>query len=296
MRDYARPLNNVKLASHFITRVLQQECDSQVLGNLVNAEKLLTERTTTPTLSSDDDRLPPYCSDQERKALRQLIFRNLVSQNRLTNDDDISLEEGGVLPESGLKMEKQAIIITGLPASGKSTIAEKMADYYGAAIVDSDYAKRKFPEFRLAQGASMVHDESTLVTFGMASYPGELSVYGFMISSEANIVIPKIGDNADNIRKMRDDLIAQGYDVHLVLVNVNRVVSTKRALQRFVTTSRYVPLGLVFDGYANDPTLAYYRMKDDKQWASTGKLSTEGDKPILIHGCTHSPATILYGA
>lgn len=295
MQDFARPLNSIKLASHFITRVLQYKCDNNVLGLLVNAEKLLTEKATSPTLTSDDDRMPPYCSDRERKQLRKEILTSLISNTRLADDNNISLTDGGILPPKGLNNHKKAVIITGLPASGKSTIAEKIADYYGAAIIDSDYAKRKFPEFSLSQGASMVHDESALVTFGKSSYPDELSVYGYMMTMGANMIIPKIGDNADAIRKMRNVLITFGYDVDLVLVNVDRVISTTRALERFAKTLRYVPLGLVFDGYANDPTLAYYRMRDDEEWASTGKLSTEAATPLFVQGHSQNPASILFG-
>lgn len=297
VRDYARPLNNSKLANHFITRVLQCECDSLTLGLLVNAEKLLTEKTTLPTLTSDDDRLPPYCSDSDRKKLRQKILKSLVSNKRLSNDNDITLENGGVLPPNEIKKEKKAIIITGLPASGKSTIAENIANLYGAAIIDSDYAKRKIPEFKLTQGASMVHDESALITFGDPNsiYRDELSVYGYMVTDGTNIVIPKIGDNADAIRKIRDALISSGYKVDLILVNLDRVISTKRALERFIKTSRYVPLALVFDGYANDPTLSYYRMKNDPEWESIGKLSTEFTSPQFVQGSSNSPASILYG-
>ncbi len=194
-----------------------------------------------------------------------------------------------------MKLDSEAFIITGLPAAGKSTIAEKIADYFGACILDSDYAKRKFPEFKSDHGASVVHEESSAVVFGNNELKDEPSVKEYMVYKKANIIIPKIGYSVDSIEKIKDNLILEGYNVHLLLVSVDKKTSTKRALARFLKTRRYVPLSLIFDTYSNDPMLTYYRLKDCKKWASIGKLSTEGTQPEVIYGTKNSPATILYG-
>ena len=71
-----------------------------------------------------------------------------------------------------------------LPASGKSTIANSIADLYGAYIIDSDFAKRKIPEFGHEFGASIVHEESSIITFGSRKpkYNDEFSLYEFCVA------------------------------------------------------------------------------------------------------------------
>ena len=62
---------------------------------------------------------------------------------------------------------KQAFVLIGLPASGKSSIAVDIADKYGALLLDSDLAKRKLPEYKVYPwGASLVNAESSLIVFG----------------------------------------------------------------------------------------------------------------------------------
>ncbi|WP_263831684.1 zeta toxin family protein [Sulfurospirillum oryzae] len=295
MKDYSRPLHEIPLAYDFLTRVLKL-AESEKTGDkalkITTAEQLLKNAKTKSTLNDDSVRHPSYMAKKDRQKLRTTIFEELITQKRLDNDDNIKLGDGGALPKSDLKFESQAFIIIGLPAAGKSTIAEKIADTYGACILDSDYAKRKFPEFTCPHGASIVHEESSLVILGDDKMPDELSVKEYMILQKANIIIPKIGYNVDSIKTMRDYLISKKYKVHLILVSVDKETSTKRALDRFVRTDRYVPLALIFDTYSNDPMLTYYRLKDCENWGSIGKISTEGEHPEVIYNKNNSPVEI----
>ncbi|PSV15402.1 zeta toxin family protein [Photobacterium kishitanii] len=303
MKNYSRPLYNNQLAFDFLTRVLGQKNSLEVGDNvqrIVTAEKLLQSTTAEPTMTVQNNRHPYYATDESRKLLRERIFTELAFGIRLDNDDNIKLGEGGALPRSAIKKEGKAFIIIGLPASGKSTIASKIADYYNAAIIDSDYAKRKFPEYSLPQGASVVHDESTLITFGAESGDSdEPSLYEYFTKDRCNIVIPKIGHDEQSVLGLRDALLsseAGSYsEVHLVLVSVDRTISTNRALNRFISTNRYVPLSLVFDVYANDPTLTYYRIRDCEDWASTGKMKTEQSSPVYVSGSDNNPVKIIFG-
>ncbi|MEC6900690.1 zeta toxin family protein [Photobacterium piscicola] len=303
MKNYSRPLYNNQLAFDFLTRVLGQKNSLEVGDNvqrIVTAEKLLQSTTAEPTMTVQNNRHPYYATDESRKLLREKIFTELAFGIRLDNDDNIKLGEGGALPKNEIKKEGKAFIIIGLPASGKSTIASKIADYYNAAIIDSDYAKRKFPEYSLPQGASVVHDESTLITFGAESGDSdEPSLYEYFTKDRCNIVIPKIGHDEQSVLGLRDALLsseAGSYsEVHLVLVSVDRTISTNRALNRFISTNRYVPLSLVFDVYANDPTLTYYRIRDCENWASTGKMKTEQSSPVYVSGSDNNPVKIIFG-
>ena len=100
--------------------------------------------------------------------LAEDFIRNIL--NILNIDDDkIKLGVGGCLPlpDGHLNNDKQFYIVIGLPASGKSSISAKIADATGSAVLDSDFAKRKLPEFREKDnGASLVHKESQVIVMG----------------------------------------------------------------------------------------------------------------------------------
>jgi Zeta toxin len=278
--NFARPLYTNELAFYFLknTLGLDEKLASYAALRVMGAENNLLKMGLNSTLKSQDYRNYQYKSDESRVILRHSIFNELIVQKRLNNDDDIKSKVGGAQPIAALQSKKQVIILTGLPASGKSLIANTIADIYGAYIIDSDYAKRKLPEFEDNEwAASILHEESSLVVFGCESheqYSQELSLYEFCISKGFNMVMPTIGDCHEKLRKTRDTLIEKGYKVHLILISLDRKESCRRVLNRFLDTKRYVPLGNVFDVYGNEPILSYYRTKNDKQWSSVGKLST----------------------
>ena len=177
-------------------------------------------------------------------------------------------------------------------------IASFIANEYGAHIVDSDYAKRKFPEFSQKYGASVLHEESSLVTFGSGdeNHLDEPCIFEYCIANDFNMVIPKIGNSLKSLTTLKVLLGSRGYAVHLTLICLDRVEACRRALDRYIETDRYVPLGLVFDGYGNDPILTYYMIKDGRDWASTGKLSTlylRAKGPIYKAGDDINPAFLF---
>lgn len=258
------------------------------------AEILLRNTKSKNTLQSVEHRKPLHKSDESRVILRRKIFDELIHFDRLDDDDEIRLGSGGAKPKGSARKDGVAVIVTGLPASGKSSICSKLADAIGAHIIDSDFAKRKIPEFNDEFGASIVHDESSLITYGGAKeYAEEYNLYEYCIAQKFNIVIPKIGPSPNDIRKLRDALMGRDYVIHLVLVSLDRQEACRRAMRRYISTGRYVPLSLVFDVYGNEPLLTYYRVREDKEWATTLKMTTEFFResgPLLVHINGASPA------
>lgn len=296
MKKYARPLTSNELAFDFLTKALliDEEKADAASQFVMKAERLLEGMDLKSTLESKDNRRPLYRDDEKRKNLRRRIFDELKDGERLDDDEKIALGNGGAKPKTEIKQDREAVIIIGLPASGKSIIANRIADKYGAYIIDSDYAKRKIPEFGHEFGASIVHEESSLITFGSNEqcYIDEYNLYEYCIAKGYNMVIPKIGNEVTSICELRDVLIEKGYSVHLVLVSLDREEACRRALHRYLDTNRYVPLGLVFDTYSNEPILSYYRLREDESWASVGKVSTLNlrDKgPEIIYSTKTSP-------
>ena len=161
---YARPLNEKWLVEKFIKDCLDYNCNN--FGDVVLKvlkEEILIDNVPQhfSTLNDEKFRHPDYTSQLSRESLREKIFEELLNLPRLENDTEIRFGNGGAKPKSVIK-DSQAIIVTGLPASGKSTISNKIADKFGAYIIDSDYAKLKLPEYDIF-GANTVHKESTAI-------------------------------------------------------------------------------------------------------------------------------------
>mgnify|MGYP003674488972 CR=1 FL=1 len=309
--SYSRPLADIDNSYHFLNNVLSLDDNwltsvdtrfkdiASLALDIMATEKMIVLMEEDSTIVSQKYRVPNYKNDTQRRELRTQIFEELISLERLDNDDSIALGVGGAKPRNGVNSEKKAFFVTGLPASGKSSIVSKIADSYGAYVVDSDFSKRKLPEFNINFGANLVHQESQLVTLGSkdAVHENEYNLYEYCISKGHNIIIPKIGYDHKSIEKMRDTLTDKyGYEVHLTLVSLDRVKSTLRALGRYLTTDRYVPLTLIFDSYANDPILSYYRTKHCDKWASYGKVSSDvklGEPPEFLEGEKDNPSMLF---
>lgn len=304
---YARPLNSKKLVEDFLEFVLGVDSykDSDLINKIKSSEaELKNYDKSSPTISSSEHRVREYRSDSERWKLRESIVEELFTMTRMESDDDICLGKGGAIPTTELQYGAKAFIVTGLPASGKSGVANKIADANGAIILDSDYAKRKLPEFKDdPAGASLVHDESDALISGFTEKEPDTfkPLARLACEKKANIVIPKIGHFHESIIKQAKALKENyGYDVHLTLVSLDRRKATIRALERFKKYGRYVPLSLVFDGYSNDPILTYYRIKNFHRsvFASLGKISTDvpkGADPKIIDCDGDSNPACLFG-
>jgi hypothetical protein len=304
-----RPLDNIDLLNRFLDGILSKN-DSEIqytpiINKIVEAEltmESLFKKNDLPTLTHTEYRDNGCKSDRERLLLRKQIVKELATKKRLPKDDKIRIGKGGALPLTERKFDRQAFIVTGLPASGKSGVAETIADFYGAAIIDSDYAKRKLPEYvNFNIGASMIHEESGAIVFGHKELMNStfIPLLDKLSENGTNIVIPKIGHDKDSII----DLVVKlkefyCYEVHLTLVSLDKKKATIRALKRFQETKRYVPLSLIFDTYGNEPILSYYRIKRESSnlFKSIGKISTDvdiGNPYIFIENIGENPS-LLY--
>jgi len=301
---FARLLNDQDLVDHFLTEVL--DFDYSGLNNI--AYEIIQEEQglfhlgpMAQTLNTSKFRDRKFYKEADRWALRRQIIEELLSQMRPENDDDICLGKGGALPQSGVAAGKQAYILIGLPASGKSGIGNEVCENYNAIVLDSDYAKRKLPEFSGYKfGASVVHEESSQIVFGFYDNPRNLDALNSrVIELGFNVVIPKIGHDAKSILTLAASMNEAGYECHLTLVSLLKRESTIRAIHRFHVTKRYVPLGLNFDGYGNDPCLTYHLLKNKASdvFKSFGAVSTNvpiGDAPVCIDLTEGNPAGV-YG-
>ena len=280
MSDITRVLCTDVEVEHFVDGILNISDIHQkrmAINNIAAAERNIITYSEYSTWTRLDDRDFEWRDDNKRKELRRQIIEELYTLKRLDHDDDIMIEVGGAAPQHAPKSEKTAIYVIGPPASGKSTISSIIADIYGAYIVDSDYAKRKLPEYtNQIGGASLVHEESSHLVFDTS----QDSLLSRCLEGGNNIVVPKIGDTIDGIIRFAKDLDSIGYKVYLVLIDLDRQKATQRAYQRYIKTKRYVPLSLIFDKYGNQPTLNYYKIKQQYSPLFAGFAQISTDVPI----------------
>lgn len=280
MGDICRVLHTDLEVERFVDGVLNI-CDinekREAINAIAAAERNIVSYPQYPTWLHRDNRDFEWREDKKRKKLRTQIVEELYTQQRLDNDDIIELGQGGAAPQTMPKKERKAIYLIGPPASGKSTIASIVADVYGAYIIDSDYAKRKLPEYKnQIGGASLVHEESSHLVFDTNSD----SLIFRCLEQGNNIVVPKIGDNLESIIKFADDFKSIGYSVYLISIDLDRQKATQRAYYRYKDTSRYVPLSLIFDKFSNQPTLNYFKVKQRYKslFAGFAQISTDVPK------------------
>lgn len=287
-----RPLNNRPLTEDFVQHVLKivKDYDAPAMA-ILNAELNLKPLESHPTATHEDHRDPKYRTPEQRSSLHEQILRELITEERLEDDNDIVLEKGGARPEV-TQSNAQAYIVSGAPASGKSGIAVRLAHENGAYILDSDYAKRKFPEyFSYSAGASLVHQESDGIIFGP-----ENSLFEYCVYSRHNVVIPLVGKTYESVETICKRLALIGYQIHIINVSLDRYQCVLRAYKRFCSTNRYVPLSYIFDEVGNEPERVYFLIKraysNNSSFKSFSQLSTaveQGNPPRILEATPNSP-------
>ena len=135
------------------------------------------------------------------------------------------------------KKNHEAVIVIGLPASGKSRIADRLAKENGAIILDNDMIKKELPGYSNGWGAHAVHEESAHIL--------EDRIMPKVLARGDDIVLPCLGKTLDNLKARIDLLKENGYTVTVVKVNIPVEVAKQRLLDRFDKTNRYVsPVGI----------------------------------------------------
>lgn len=292
---FARFLNTTAQVDDFLAYTLgldtitlpKPKNRSTIHSAIITCEKGVLDGIEHPTSISKDFRDRKYSDEAVRLQLRTQIVDELFSKKLFKDDDKIFLGKGGSMPTNPLK-EKEAFILIGLPASGKSYVAAQISEANRAVILDSDFAKRKLPEYgQYPWGASLVNSESSMIVFGDKVNTGFPSLYEKVVDESYNVVIPKIGSEPEDIIPYCESLYKLDYKVHLTLVYLPKEISTIRALLRYIKTDRYVPLTLIFDVFGNNPALTYFKLKNANPdyISSFGIVNTDVAKGKPFH-CT----------
>ena len=294
--SYRRQLHTRELMQFFLEDVLRLDVTDENISSILEAERNARDFESHATKTHQDFRISAYRTDRDREKLHKQILSELITLPQMEKDAEIDLGRGGAKPADPLA-QSQAFVVSGAPASGKSGVASRLAKRSGAYILDSDYAKRKFPEYRqYACGASLLHEESDELIFGESN-----SLYEYCVYHHYNIVVPLVGRTEKSVRNICRQLTQTQYTVHLVNVRLDRFYCARRAYYRFLEEGRYVPLSYVFDEVGNAPERIFYILRlngsEATGIASFAQISTDvpqGGTPKLIDATEGSPVRTLF--
>lgn len=164
---------------------------------------------SNPLADNDKDTLD--INTPERQAFREQAI-----------EDEISKQ----LSEGDKKYDRKATIIFGLPASGKTTLAQYLKKQDGSFEIDSDLFTERIPEFQNdPRQISAVHREAGSMSKKMMN---EIAKKG------GNMIIGKVGGGIDTkyLESFLDDLNENDYEVEIVLNDLPLEEGIRRNLKR----------------------------------------------------------------
>ena len=190
----------------------------------------------------------------EREKLRKEVLQKFLARGS-ARTAEVRADGSKVYVYDGpLKYEYQALLVLGLPASGKSTrIADPSSEALSAFNLDSDVMKEMLPEFQESRGAaaSSVHKESQEMQNQAVKAFTEGKMKG------CNIIIQTTGNNLDSLKqRYLEPFENAGYNVRVVLVDAEVNESLSRAVMRGLRTGRIIPSSSII-GYGEGPRQVY---------------------------------------
>ena len=248
----------------------------QIEQNAFFREALLASEQIPSTSERDGYGTPEdlanrvYNFNGEKVVGTEEALDRLVQRAEVFGWSDENLEP----PEEPVKYERKAWVVIGPPAAGKSTIANPIARDNNAAIIDADDAKKVLPEFAGGIGAGATHNESSDLA---------AKVRSIMIAQGANIVMPRVGDDASKMEQLIKDLKSQGYQVNLVHMKVKETTAMKRMVKRFIRTGRLISARYLGAVNGNpDRTYAHLRSLGIADGYVQYDAEADGQKPVVV--------------
>lgn len=281
LMNYSHPEETFKLTGHEISSELRDVLEELAIGRYVTLEKIneCPEIILANTIVSDSK---PTMLLAGRDDLRKHILEELNKKGAAGIASD-----GSVCYNKEVIRESRLDIIVGLPGSGKSSaLADVISQEFNSRIIDSDEAKKLLPEYNNGWGASIVHNESKLIS--------DTQLKESMLKGE-NIVLPRVGGNykvIDQIVSMAKQL---GYSVYIHYVELSREKALGRMLDRFINTGRFMAPEIIdkydnsIDGNKIEKTYEYFKKGGNINGYSKWNNDVgRGESPILIEqsGCS----------
>lgn len=281
LMNYSHPEETFKLTGHEISSELRDVLEELAVGRYVALEKIneCPEIILANTIVSDSK---PTMLLAGRDDLREHILEELNKKGAAGIASD-----GSVCYNKEVIRESRLDIIVGLPGSGKSSaLADVISQEFNSRIIDSDEAKKLLPEYNNGWGASIVHNESKLIS--------DTQLKESMLKGE-NIVLPRVGGNYKVIDQIVSMAKQSGYSVYIHYVELSREKALGRMLDRFINTGRFMAPEIIdkynnsIDGNKIEKTYEYFKKGGNINGYSKWNNDVgRGESPILIEqsGCS----------
>ena len=153
----------------------------------------------------------------------------------------------------------QAILLLGLPGSGKSSTLRPIADELvrrtserSQVVVDADIVRSLFPEYAAGLGSEVVQIETSDVA--------NRSLIDAAFERRAHIVLDKVGHPERTIAVARY-LDRTGWSVWCLCASIDVDVEVERAQRRAAESGRYVPPKFI-RSVGSEPLEAYEALRD----------------------------------
>ena len=188
--------------------------------------------------------------------------------------DELAWKEQGLTPEP-VATNRQATIILGPPAAGKSTIANDLAVFSKSAILDADEIKKAIPGFNGGIGSAAVHEESSALA---------KLLQNAILDGGKNVIIPKVGHSASGISNLISLLKDRGYTVNLMDMFVSPTNAKLRMYGRFISSGRFIPPAYL-DQVGGLPSQTYKILKSEGVADGFAQIDNNGafgsTKPVI---------------
>ncbi|MCI7540600.1 MAG: zeta toxin family protein [Veillonellaceae bacterium] len=227
----------------------RQKLDGHIRDLLRKGQKPFEEETKTPdTAATNVEAMAwidahPFRYDKNKsvdeniergEAYARAFIKQFGTTDQIDTPERQALREriaDELYGKGAKKKEGKVWLIVGVPASGKSTIANPIQEKNGAMLIDADEAKEKLPEFAGGLLVGAVHEESSNIVSDVLKHAME---------QKDNIVMPVVGKTYESLKHKIDRFKEAGYEVHLEYVDLPVEKATQRVKSRFVETGRLV--------------------------------------------------------
>jgi predicted ABC-type ATPase len=237
-----------------LKKVIDEGADEATIEAHPAVVKAIDEALTIP-LTSNNKNFNTDVWWQNRKfnfgketvsGLPQAMARLFEGAKRLAWEDDKL-----VAPDVPVLKNREATIILGPPASGKSTIANRIGRKTQSMIIDADDVKKVLPEYQNGTGANAVHTESKIISNALRA----------VATDEGwNVIVPIVGHTSKKVTKQIKEFKDKGYKVNLISMDVTPKNAYNRMFQRFIDTGRLIHPNYV-KSIGDKPKIVYNKLK-----------------------------------
>lgn len=182
-----------------------------------------------------------------REKIREEAKRKTLERGSYSGED----ANGNAKYDGSVKQGRRMDIVIGLPGSGKSSVySDGLSAEHHARISDVDDVRPFIPEYN-GTNAAAVHAEAKVVSDAALNEA---------LRRGDNIVLSIVGDNVDKLRtRIQEYTDVMGYDVYLHLNELPNEKALNRAVSRYLTEGRWVPLNMIHE-FGDKPTQVYLEL------------------------------------